>query len=59
MVCSRLQDDFWKYVAKATKEDKIKDPEAWERVAKNFTFSFLMDDGISILNCTYLFCRHA
>ncbi|CAE7313379.1 unnamed protein product [Symbiodinium sp. CCMP2592] len=28
----KLEDDFWKYVAQATKEDKISDPDAWAKV---------------------------
>ncbi|CAE7180797.1 unnamed protein product [Symbiodinium microadriaticum] len=49
----KLEDEFWKYVAQATKEDKITNPDAWAQVAKNLTFSFLMDDGISKTWSTY------
>ena len=56
MVCGHLQDEFWKYVAQATKEDKITNPDAWAQVAKNLTFSFLMDDGISVLLESHSVC---
>ena len=46
-----LQDPFWRFVAKATKDKPVEEVDDWPGVAKNLTFDFLMTDSESILSC--------